>query len=313
LPTPTLLTVRREDLERLDAREAVDFFRELLWAEARAIGLPRSNIRVSELIDVADGGIDATVEGGLPESDDLIREGRTGYQIKASSAFKPWQASAINKELFGEGNEPTLKNLASGVRDCLDEGGTYILVCFRQDPVDNQYRDAIANLRDSLERCGYPDPKVGVWGQGTLIGFLKHYPSLALQVTGRDHYAFQTHRSWSLNDDMQRTYEAGEQQHDYITALREELRRNDQAVHVRVGGEPGIGKTRSVLEATSDQDLRPLVLYCNKPEEVIGSDLMNQILREDNDFWTILVVDECDLESTYLLWNRFKNRGISVW
>src|SRR6266404_2524425 len=34
---PTILTVRNEDLARLGAGEAVDFLRELLWAEARRI------------------------------------------------------------------------------------------------------------------------------------------------------------------------------------------------------------------------------------------------------------------------------------
>jgi hypothetical protein len=165
LPTPTLFTVRSEDLERLNAGEAVDFFRELLWAEARTISLPSSNVRVSELINVSDGGIDATVECTLRESADLIKQGRTGYQIKASSAFRPWQQSAIKNELFGERKDPTRENLASGVRDCLDESGTYILVCFKQDAVDEQYRQAIGNLKELLEQCGYTNPKVDVWGK----------------------------------------------------------------------------------------------------------------------------------------------------
>jgi hypothetical protein len=100
LPTQTLFAVQPEDLARLDAQEAVALFRDLLWAEARTIGLPTSNVRVSELINVPDGGIYAMVEGGLPEGADLIREGRTGYQIKASSAFRPWQLSATNT-MFG--------------------------------------------------------------------------------------------------------------------------------------------------------------------------------------------------------------------
>jgi hypothetical protein len=296
----------------LNAREAVDFFRELLWAEARTVALPTSKVHVSELIDTSDGGIDATVEGGLPESADLIKEGRTGYQIKASSAFKPWQQSAIKKELFGERSEPTRENLGSGIRDCLDEGGAYILICFRQDPVDKQYRQAITNLTYFLKQCGYRDPKVDVWGQSTLIGFLTRFPSLSLQINGRHQYQFQTHRSWSLNDDMQKNFEAGEQQLEHISALREELRGNNGAIHIRVGGEPGIGKTRLILEATSDKDLRPLVLYCLKPELLIGSELFNEILRDDNYFSTILVVDECDPESTYFLWNMFKNRGARI-
>lgn len=310
--SPTLFTVQAEALERLSDGDAVEVFRELLWAEARAVGLPTSKIRVSELVDVADGGIDATVEGGLPKSADLLREGRTGYQIKASSAFKPWQEATIKKELFGDKKEPTLENLGSGIRACLDAGGTYILVCFRQDPVDKNYRDAIKYLKKYLKLCGYCKPKVDVWGRSTLIGFLQRFPSLALRVTGRDHHNFQSHRSWSNNDDMQKTYEAGEGQLEHISALKEELRSNDRAVHIRVGGEPGIGKTRLVLEATKDEDLRPLVLYCHDPEQLLDSDLMRDLLRDDNVFSAVLVVDECDPESTALIWNRLKRRGARI-
>jgi len=309
VPIQTLFTVQQEDLARLDAREAVRLFRELLWAEARTIGLPTSNVRVSELIDVADGGIDAVVEGTLPESTDLIQEGRTGYQIKAGSAFKPWQKSMINEELFGRRRGPSRENLSSSIRDCLDEDGTYILVCSKQDPVDNDYRQAIDHLRFFLEECKYPNPKVDVWGQSTLIGFLRRFPSLALRVTGRDQTVFQSHRSWSLNGDMRKAFRPGQHQHEVIAALREELRRNDRTIHVRVVGDPGIGKTKLVLEATRTEDLQPLVVYCDKPQMLVGSELLNQILREDNDFSVILVVDECDPTSAYYIWDLLQSRG----
>lgn len=309
--TSTLFTVEPNDLARLDAHAAVALFRELLWAEARTMGLPSSNVRVSELINVSDGGIDATVEGGLPESVGLIKEGRTGYQVKASSVFKPWQRSVIKTELFGD-KEPTRENLGSGIRHCLDEHGTYILVCFKQDPVDKDYRDAVEHLKGFLKRCGYLEPKVDVWGQGALIGFLRRYPSLALRVNGRDQTVFQPHRSWSLNGDMQRDFNAGEQQNDLITALSGELRRNDKAIHARVIGEPGIGKTKLVLEATRAEDLQPLVVYCDKPQGLVGSELMNHILREDNDFSVVLVVDECDPTSTHYIWDVLQNRGARI-
>ncbi len=166
MPTQTLFTVQPEDLARWDAQEAVALFRELLWAEARTIGLPTSNVRVSELIDVADGGIDAAVEGAFPESTDLIQEGRTGYQIKASSDFKPWQKSKIKEELFGRRKEPSRENLGTGIRNCLDEDGIYILVCFRQDPVDTDHHAAVEHLKNLLGQCGYHDPKIHVWGKG---------------------------------------------------------------------------------------------------------------------------------------------------
>ncbi len=82
LPVTTLFTVGHEDLARLDPRAAVDFFGDLLWAESRRIGLPTSRIRVSSRIYVADGGVDAAVEGDLPEPSDILKNDRTSFQIK---------------------------------------------------------------------------------------------------------------------------------------------------------------------------------------------------------------------------------------
>jgi hypothetical protein len=110
LPVATLFTVGHEDLARLDPRKAVDFFRDLLWAEARRIGLPTSRVRVSSRIYVADGDVDAAVEGDLPESTDILKNGRTSYQIKASDEFRPWQRSVIKEELFGRNKEPAREN-----------------------------------------------------------------------------------------------------------------------------------------------------------------------------------------------------------
>ena len=50
-----IFTVKNNDLEQLDEHTAVDFFRRLLWAEARRIGVEISKIHVSSAIHVADG------------------------------------------------------------------------------------------------------------------------------------------------------------------------------------------------------------------------------------------------------------------
>ena len=71
-----LFTASSEDIERLNAQEAVDFFRKLLWAEARRINLTLNKIHVAKDINVADGGVDATVEdydGSIPSG--LIKSG----------------------------------------------------------------------------------------------------------------------------------------------------------------------------------------------------------------------------------------------
>ena len=46
---PTIFTVNKKDLGRLDERTAVDFFQRLLWAEARRIGIEVSKIGLTQV------------------------------------------------------------------------------------------------------------------------------------------------------------------------------------------------------------------------------------------------------------------------
>ena len=50
------------DLAYLMTHEAVDFFKKLLWAEARRVGIEISKIHVSSAIHATDGGVDAAVD-----------------------------------------------------------------------------------------------------------------------------------------------------------------------------------------------------------------------------------------------------------
>jgi predicted AAA+ superfamily ATPase len=93
-----IFTVRKEDLARLSPQEATDLFRELLWAEARKIGMPVSKIHVSSSINVPDGGIDASVEDNIISTkSDMIKDGLTSYQIKTGENFKPWNKTPNKK------------------------------------------------------------------------------------------------------------------------------------------------------------------------------------------------------------------------
>ena len=306
----TIFTVKNSDLEQLDPHTAVDFFRKLLWAEARRIGMDISKIHVSNAIHVADGGIDASVEDAQIDTGcGIIKQGKTSYQIK-SGAAEPWQPSFIEKELF-RGATPDQQKLGERIRDCLDVDGTYIFVFTGIDLVESQRLNAIKHIKECLEKCNYPDAKVEVWSQNNLIGFLKFFPSLALQVTGNDEAEFQTHISWSEDGEMGVKFVPGQSQNKLIADIQSELRRADDTVHVRVLGEPGIGKTRVVLEATRTDDISPLVIY-SRASQFRDSYLMNQILRDDSKFSAVLVIDECDADSRYYIWDKLRHRGSRI-
>jgi len=299
-------------LAYLAAGAAIELLRDILRAEARRIGLAPTNINISSWVDVPDGGIDATVtaEAVVPQST-VITPGRTGFQVKTGTAFQPWQESQLRKELFG-GRPPAKENLGTSVRACLDANGTYVLVCTGVDLPDPQERQAIGHLKKLFANCGYRRARAEIWSQNKLIGILEPFASIRLRVNGREQAIFQTHKSWAREEEMRKAFKAGNEQRKFVDAVRKELSRTDEAVHVRVTGEPGIGKTRAVLEATAAEDLAPLVVYCGSASTFRDSVVMNELLKEDNDFTVIAVVDECDDEARSYIWNKFKNLGSRI-
>jgi len=305
----TIFTVRNEDLHRLNPEEAVGFFRELLLAEARRISVPIAKVQISTWINVPDGGVDASIDDvhALPISD-LAKEGITSFQIKAGASFEPWQNAQIKRELFGS-KPPDKDNLGSGVRNCMDNNGLYVLVCFKHDLTPEQYGQTIGNLKGYLNQIGYSHPRVEVLSQSNIIGMLEIFPSLALQANRRALSRFQTHQSWSREAEMSKPFKTGLAQEEFISNLQNELRNANEATHIRAWGEPGIGKTRLILEATRVDDLKPLVIYSDAASKFRDSDLMNEILRDDNQFFVILVIDECDPDARSYIWNKLKYCG----
>lgn len=199
----TLFTVRPVDLAQLSPEGAVQFFQELAWAEARRAGLPTTQVHVSRWVDVPDGGVDAS--GNADVETEIFSKGNNGFQIKAGWTFQPWQKSHIKRALF-EAKTPVRETLGESVRACLDCNGRYVLLCTGSDPNDLQRRAAVSHLREFFAQCGYKNAKVAVWGQNHLIGLLKRFPSLSLQLNGRGGSRFQSHASWSQQADMKKSF-----------------------------------------------------------------------------------------------------------
>ncbi len=307
---PNIFTVTPEHLSRFTPDEAVDFISQLLWAESMRSGLPTSDVHVTTRISTKDGGIDATVDprDGVNFTDSFLWPGgRFGLQIKAGSSFSPTETQ-LRKELFGDA-DPAREALGDSVRQCMDADGTYILVCAGTDPTPDRIEQAVKHLEASFVECGYQEPDVKVWGQSTLIGFLKRFPSIALWVNGNGNAQFQTHASWAGQIEMRRPFKTGDRQQKFIDDARAQLRRHDGAVHLRVRGEAGIGKTRLVLEVLRADDLSPLVVYCDGPQKFLNGPLLNELLRDDNEFHVVAVVDECDRKSYTAIWNQLGGRG----
>ena len=201
--------------------------------------------------------------------------------------------------------------LKSRIKSCLDASGTLIAVLFGSDNPEPEDGQTIQKIVEELQLVdsSYVNPKIEVWRQNQIRGYLSQFPSLALRVTGRDSTRLQSHKSWSLQDDMLKEFEEGEKQREFVESLQELIRSPASAVHVRIWGEAGVGKTKLALEASRSEDLAPLVVYCDAASKFRDSDLMNELLRDDNSFSVILVVDECDPDARSYIWNKFKHLG----
>lgn len=301
----TIFTVENQNLDILGEADAVEFFAQLLWAEATADGIGKNLINVPSAITVRDGGIDAEVhETEAPSTQGIIKQGLTRYQIK-TGRFSLSGDSDI-RALLLRANRNELK---PRIKTCLDQGGTLVAVLFGSDnpeQCDGQVKGRMLDILRGIDES-YANASIEIWRQNTIRSFLTRFPSLSLSVNRRADANFQSHLSWSRQADMDTVLKEGDSQREVIQGLRSILRDASSAVHLRIWGEPGIGKTRLALEATNTEDLAPLVLYCDAASKFSDSFLMNELMRDDNSFNAVLVVDECDPDSRARIWNRFRS------
>lgn len=296
------------ELGKLDSTLGTNVFRSLLRCEAIANRLGPKDVVLSLNINTKDGGIDAKVDNS-PVSSSLLPKGCTHFQIKTGPSFKPWQPSALKKELFGKTNaSPSKKLLGDGIKNCLDQDGTYALVTFGYDLLPNQHSKAVAELIELFKACGYINPKVSVYGQGQLVGELDKYPSICLDLIGLSDGGFLSITGWQCNAQMRLPLNLGNEQETFIEGIRAALQGNSTQ-HIRIIGEPGIGKTRLVLESVSTDEIASSVIYVPTGEEFQKSKLFNELLKPDRHYSTTLVIDDCDNRDRSSIWSVLKGHS----
>ena len=295
----TIFTTKKEHLRDLNPTDAEDLFREVLRAETLTLGPKNFKVNVPRGTNVTDGGIDATVDTNLlATQSDIIAPGKNGYQIKSGEAFRPWLKSEIKEELFKDRTPLNKENLGEGIQACLDADGTYILVSTGIHLSKSNVEKARSHIEKYLkEQCEYENPKVKVWSQPDFINFLDEFPLLVLGLRGLLEGKFKSHWSWSKDEGMQVPFVPGESQEKLIAKIQNELRRDGHSDPLSVWGDPGIGKTRLVLEATKTDDLSPRVIYYRSVSQFRDSTLMDELLHGDSQLSAVVVIDGCDPHS----------------
>jgi hypothetical protein len=97
--TPVALRVTADELKALSSAPAVDALRDLLYAEAKLLGIPLTGINVPIAITTRDGGVDAEVTCPIQPTghNGVLRAGYTCYQVKTGdfSASRKTDIKAI--------------------------------------------------------------------------------------------------------------------------------------------------------------------------------------------------------------------------
>jgi hypothetical protein len=317
------------ELDQLGAEPAVAVLREMLWAEVNSLGIPISQVDVPFAVTTADGGIDAVVNG-TPQGtgSGLIFAPQTAYQVKAGDfplngtslgqieelLISPSAIAARVKARVKPG-EPFHKpeDISPRVRACLDAGGTFVAMLFGNDGIDTEDAATEGAIREFLGKIDakYADAQIKVWRQSRICGLLRAFPAVSLQIKNLPGFQLLTHSQWAERYDLRQEFVAAPDQQQVIDSLRESLRDDSRGpIHVRVIGEPGIGKTRLILETLRADDLKPLVLYADKGTKVDGS--VVSAIYHAKTARMILVVDECGPEIRSDLVRNFASLGAQV-
>ena len=300
---PSTFAPHPSELGQLDSKQGTSLFLRLLRCEAIANGLSPKDVVLSLNTNAPDGGIDAKVDNS-PKSNALLAKGSTYYQIKTGSGFKPWQPGDLKKELF----DKSRKRLGHAVKTCLEENGTYALITLGHDLLPPQHDEAVTRLAELFQACGYAQPKVAVYGQGQIAGELDKYPSLCLDLIGLDDGGFRSIEVWKGSPQMEGVLQLGSEQEKLIKEIGAALQEN-AVQHIRLIGEPGIGKTRLVLESVSENNIAPSVVYVPSGEEFQKSKLFKELLKPDRHYSVTLVIDDCDDRNRTSIWSALKGRG----
>lgn len=252
-----ILDVPITAVTELTPERAVSVIRVILRSECGYSKLSPAVLTISSRLTTADGGIDAEINvpsGAIIPTDCIFQSGLNGFQIKAGTAFKPWTPSAIRSELLDSKGE-----LCSEVERLVRRRGRYILLCTGHDLTPQQRNDSrqlIALVLAEMGAEGYED-LVDVLGASQVAEFAERYPGLASLLAVDPIQDAWVLDEWQRDAHMANLFEVSPEQELLITQIRAGLQKD--AKHFRILGEPGLGKTRIVLEAVKDEAIAPYV------------------------------------------------------
>lgn len=301
-----LFEVPISSVNQLTPEQLVQVMRAILRSESQYAKLSPSCLTISERLTIADGGIDAEVCTGTDHAistDCIFSSGLTGFQIKAGTSFKPWTNSSIRAELINKAGE-----LCPEVARLVVRMGRYTVACSGHDLTPEQRNTAKEEISNVLASVGYPDYKdlIDVLGASQLAEFIERYPGIVSLVISDPIKEGWTLSEWQQDAHMSTEFVPSEEQTNLIQHIRDGIL--GEKKHIRILGEPGIGKTRLVLEALKDPLIAPYALYIRDGLDFGKTELFRRLLKSSYDKPLVIVIDELPERELSEIWRHLKGR-----
>lgn len=338
---PSVLEPSVDDLARLGADKAVELLRDILQAEAGTLGISPTLVTVPSNINAPDGGVDADVVGEFDgnAAHKIIFPGHTYYQVKTGKfsgatelelktlLFKPKSLRPPPKTDRGKSRTRTARarvtrrkmrpeDFNTRIHECLRNNGTLIIALFGFDGPESQSRSLARRLKELIAEVEpkYKKAKIAVWRAGHIAKLAPIAPAAALVVKGiRGAGAIHSADWMGGKSGFEGDFLAGPEQQRVIETIRAALRSGHEGLgHIRIVGEPGIGKTRLVFEAINTPEFVPRTLYAASAEEMLAGDILTQLEWVAHDASLILIVDECPPEHRTTLHQRLKPHKVAL-
>ncbi len=259
------------------------FVNELLRAEVADAGLEGGSLVTTDLENVGDGGVDASLEATVAAR--YLPKGKSAWQFKAGDL----QPAKCTEELRD----------AKHALEILQAGGKYRLVV-GADINAKQVAGRRRALEEEAKAQGVRVKRdtIKVFNASDLANWAAEHPSLAVSplLGGIAHVAL-NFAAWSASSGLTETWVANGSA-DEVAAAVDKLVTGTGAAALHVEGVSGMGKTRAVLEALRGKSCEPLVAYVHAADALPPS-LVYHLHRQGRH--TILVVDECDARTHEVL------------
>ncbi|MGB8406299.1 MAG: hypothetical protein WCE30_19745 [Mycobacterium sp.] len=260
-----------------DENGAVSLARTLCMAERGRLGLPLDTVAISGRVKTADEGIDGRTK--FPETADThFPRGHYVWQIKSGKT-----APSVSKEINPKKHAALI--------EAIKNGADYVLF-WTNDPIDKQrtavttaFTNAVKKIRadanvvpifaDEIEQLCYQHVAV----------LAQHGPMPITGLVGLEVWA----RGFSRIE-----FEPDASRLAAIEAIRQHVAVRDEPNAILVYGDTGVGKSRLVYEALSQDGVRERVLVAPDPSgwhQGLLSDIANTPGSS-----LILVVDDCDAD-----------------